>query len=864
MDVRDAQRRFFEVVEATEPSADHPRNEDASFADPERGLIALSDGAGGHAGGEVASRAGMAMAENPYQPLSLVAEVGEDDAAIQERLAFEAMVKEDQDRLKQIEAQLSAEEARDGAVSVETANAYMDTIFRLSAASVEASSKTFAAMARREGKPIKAGKEPIATLMIARVFETAAGKKALVRSVGDSAAFVRRANGKVARVEIEEDSSLQKWVKDGEISQEDADRISQAKNCASFSGTARIYCTMYFGKNPAVRYRYSSGVTQMAGKMPVRELNVHAASVDVGEQDELFFTSDGVHDNLTNDEIAEVMGGPEPFEERAKRLVRASVDRSRETKEENFRPKPDDITIVALRAPESKREAAESGPFAPEREYRSERDLTAEYDRQKQLGEFLDYVVHDTQFGGKGSESYSEYADDLLKTELGEERFRGLSTEDKLDQLRLLVPEVERRAQKIRLELLQREISEFDARFPMQYKTGDKVRVPRGDDNDIDPATGRQREEAGCTIVAVNAEDGTYVVTVTGADGMPHRKTLFRERIEIIQGDVVLPRETFSVPRSGKTEPEPGWRYRGPKPQNQDVAVMTREVPEGTFGKEIPMSSLRQQMREHRADLGEQLARRGELEKVEAAIRGASGAKKKIERDISERKQAEAQAVIEQARRAAPDYWLTPAGQDEAKRFVEAKRNQIDTLRRRYPGQPDAEAMIARLEAETVEPRYWLKRREVESRRAPALFEWMLKMSLSERQIQIGEGDKGLLEGYDGISDTYTVRDAAGKRRTMYREQLDFLSADLAPLRSGMKFIRTYNGVPRLYEIMRIPPDKHATIAMVTEHPGMDAMHPMPASTDEIRQNLRSELRDGWQARYELAKLEKQRRRTNK
>lgn len=810
VEAREYKRPVFEVAEATEASLKHPdRNEDASYADAERGLIALSDGAGGHAGGERASFAGMDAVRYPQKKIVLVAEVGESQEARQERLDFEAMVRADQARLTDLEARLLSEMAENGLVNEETANAYMDTLFRIAAAAVEAESKTFMFKAGQKGEFVDPDKAPLATLMIARVFEMAGGRKAFVRSVGDSAVFVRRASGEVKRVEdIEEDSALQEWVKDGSLDQKEARDIRGAKNCDGFKGHVKTYCTLYFGQNPADPRRYGSIVTQMAGKGRARDLNVHGAAVDLGANDELFLTSDGPPDNLTDVEIAEIMGGKGSLSRRTEELVRMSRERSLDPDENNYRPKYDDMTVVAIGSPETRREMPEREPISPEMAARIQSGLEAEAMRQKQLGDFLSYVVNAPELLTAEDPTYREYVDDLLSSELGGERSSKLGAADKLDQLRLLVPETKKREQAARLELLKQEaaLSGTNERIPLRFQVGDKVGVPY---------QGKiEGRDAGWEIVGVDAETGKYTMMRPGLPQTSGRLDIprfSREEIELAQDEIPLQRGDVLSITNSQGQVESGWTYQGPQAGRPGFGVIEKEEtygPEGERGARrlvLPTAELQTHLRR-------------ELLDGLAIKRDIRAAEKNLERFRLERVQ-------------------------EQKKIDERKRREV------------AES-LARAEQARLDP-FEMKRREVESRRLPARLLHLLGRPAPERQVRIADDLTGSLEGYDQAADVYRVRDKSGAVHAVFREQVEFYSDEPVQFQEGQEFILEGRGImPWIVDGI-----ENGTVLLFTrKKKPTDAGFYMKASEQDLRQLVKGGLRDSWQARYDLAMLEQKRK----
>lgn len=70
--------------------------------------------------------------------------------------------------------------------------------------------------------------------------------------------------------------------------------------------------------------------------------------ISVKKGDRFLLTSDGIHDNLTTDEIEEVIKKSSTPAEIAKNLKDKALARSREPIEREMRAKPDDMSVVAV------------------------------------------------------------------------------------------------------------------------------------------------------------------------------------------------------------------------------------------------------------------------------------------------------------------------------------------------------------------------------------------------------------------------------------------------------------------------------------------------------------------------------------
>ncbi|MFA6132306.1 MAG: protein phosphatase 2C domain-containing protein [Patescibacteria group bacterium] len=329
------QRRFV-TAETTIASEKHPdRNEDSTFSDAENGLVALSDGAGGHASGDKMSR-----------------------ATIQ-------LVKESAPRMT--------------GNTIDELSQAMDAEINLILKKGEKIS--------RQLTP-KGSKEAMATLILAKLIEVNGRYSAVVKGLGDSRAYIKRANGQLEKVELFEDGYLNLLVEMQRFSPEVANLISEATDVNSFSAEllARNFgsveqITKFFGmglwdldansddlrKENLLLFqivtafkRYFSNekrgaVTQSVGadrkQMEGGEFVIHTAIVaNLRPGDRLFLVSDGVSDNLNTEQIDAAAVGTD-FQDQLENLRDTALARSRD--QNHMRHKADDITSIGIEVPEA-------------------------------------------------------------------------------------------------------------------------------------------------------------------------------------------------------------------------------------------------------------------------------------------------------------------------------------------------------------------------------------------------------------------------------------------------------------------------------------------------------------------------------
>lgn len=320
----------FEVGSCTEASPKHPEvNQDAFVVDAKRQLLMVADGVGGSARGELASRA-----------------------------AQEAMGLYDIYLDELIDQKCQATGL--SYLTVEQASQVMDEHFSLIANYV------YEVTTERATSEVLGA---ATTLTTAKVFETAPGERyAVVKSIGDSYPMVRRANGVVEMIDIDEDSVVREWVKKGEVSEDELFLISES---GSLDELEQMYTT-YMSEQElevdadrlnALKEKFNSyfspstfnkstkqarsEVTQFVGKHRADRLTIHSAIVKLEPGDQLYLSTDGI-DPLRRRTIQEVLSQEGSVADKSKALVEAATSANTT---EAIRAKPDDITVVGMEVP---------------------------------------------------------------------------------------------------------------------------------------------------------------------------------------------------------------------------------------------------------------------------------------------------------------------------------------------------------------------------------------------------------------------------------------------------------------------------------------------------------------------------------
>jgi serine/threonine protein phosphatase PrpC len=170
------------------------------------------------------------------------------------------------------------------------------------------------------------------TAIVAKMWETPDHRHIVIHGhVGDSRLYILRARGTLERVTID-DGVLSTHVEVGLISEEEALKIDQAEQWQDLDDRQK-------------RYFYQRGlITQAIGGRG--EPDVHVGERELYPGDRVLVCSDGIHDNLTEAEIGQLLrkGGHNDGD----MLVRAARKRSQRGLEATMRSKPDDMSAIVI------------------------------------------------------------------------------------------------------------------------------------------------------------------------------------------------------------------------------------------------------------------------------------------------------------------------------------------------------------------------------------------------------------------------------------------------------------------------------------------------------------------------------------
>lgn len=272
----------------------HPnRNEDTILIEKRRGMVGVFDGVGGSAAGEIASQTaarsilhGWRHELQHLQKGNRATGLLEDENSIDLCSVLEHLVKEADEQVRTEGAQ----------------KAGTDDL---------ATTMAIAALVRHPGK---------------------LGYTLMYAHVGDSRIYLLRHNGPLQRL-TSDDGLLAKLVENQVVSSDDALRIDQAMHSDQLTDTELGY------------FRLRGGITQaLGGPFPP---SIHISSISVYPGDRILLCTDGIHDNLIDEEIERILRvGPRPAV--ARLLVEKSIERSHQERDSTVRSKPDDMSAVVL------------------------------------------------------------------------------------------------------------------------------------------------------------------------------------------------------------------------------------------------------------------------------------------------------------------------------------------------------------------------------------------------------------------------------------------------------------------------------------------------------------------------------------
>ncbi len=272
----------------------HPtRNEDSILVDELTGLVAVFDGVGGSAAAEIASQTGVRAALESWRSVLMQDR--------QRRKIYTRLQKCEQFDLCKILEELILEADE---------------------------------QVRTDGAQ-RAGTDDLATTVALAAFcqPTESRNYTMVYAhVGDSRIYLLRRQETLRRL-TSDDGLLTKLIENQILNEAHALRIDQAMRANQLTDIDYRY------------FRLRGGITQaLGGPLPP---TVHTDTVNVEPGDRILLCTDGIHDNLTDEEIEQIMRST-PRSIVGHALVEQARIRSREDYSQTIRAKPDDMSAVVV------------------------------------------------------------------------------------------------------------------------------------------------------------------------------------------------------------------------------------------------------------------------------------------------------------------------------------------------------------------------------------------------------------------------------------------------------------------------------------------------------------------------------------
>lgn len=150
--------------------------------------------------------------------------------------------------------------------------------------------------------------------------------------VGDSRIYLLRGEEHLKRL-THDDGLLTKLVENQIVNEYHAFRIDQAMRADQLSEVEYSY------------FRLRGGITQaLGGPIPP---TIHTDKISIRPGDRILLCTDGIHDNLTDEEIENILRNS-PRQSAGRILVESARQRSHEDRNHTIRSKPDDMSAIVM------------------------------------------------------------------------------------------------------------------------------------------------------------------------------------------------------------------------------------------------------------------------------------------------------------------------------------------------------------------------------------------------------------------------------------------------------------------------------------------------------------------------------------
>lgn len=344
------------IAKTSEKSKSHPDNEDSTFVDAERETAGLFDGMGGGLAGKQASELAAKISSEE------LARVPEGADAKKWEAAIKSAMEKAQEEVIKLGNQLFFKQLDDPFTEAAYKDQSQDKIQELI---------------------MEKGMSPAGTTasVIKMVERPDGGTDLVFGHTGDSRIYVFKKNGELKRL-TKDQGALEEAVQNRYITQEEAGFIDQATSKEEILkkfGPERGKTVAFLYKDLRRGVKNALGLSGSKFQTGIEHLEPGDLAID---------TSDGIHDNLTDEEIRqEIMRGGTP-EEISARLVEAAGKR---VTEKTLRSKEDDKTAMVLEVPKTieATEAIEEPTVTAEQVAKMEDDIAKLREMAEYLGKLL-------------------------------------------------------------------------------------------------------------------------------------------------------------------------------------------------------------------------------------------------------------------------------------------------------------------------------------------------------------------------------------------------------------------------------------------------------------------------------------------
>ena len=173
------------------------------------------------------------------------------------------------------------------------------------------------------------------TASVVKIWESGDERKAIIGNVGDSRVYKLSTDGHLEQITLDDGYWRNEFEEEKlrEI-QEKLSNLTNLTDLSELSGDEGMF------------WHCKDVISQFLGREEKIVPRIH--TIDVSKGEKLLITTDGIHDNLTDKKIGEILSQTGSPEEAAQALVSEARERSRDDEKENPRAKPDDMSAIVV------------------------------------------------------------------------------------------------------------------------------------------------------------------------------------------------------------------------------------------------------------------------------------------------------------------------------------------------------------------------------------------------------------------------------------------------------------------------------------------------------------------------------------